>query len=95
MPRPQLHNDTLAPVVIPGHPYTRYIVVCQGDVWFIKFDGDEHGPYKTERKAMRFAINATHRLRESGEQAQVLSMDESGNPRVTWTHGQDSYPPSR
>ena len=47
-------------------------------LWFIKFDGDEYGPYETERKAMRFAIDATHRLGESGEQAQVLSMDESG-----------------
>ena len=60
MPRPQLHNDTLAPDVVPGHPHTRYIVVGQGDVWFIKFDAEEYGPYKTERKAMRFAINATH-----------------------------------
>jgi hypothetical protein len=62
-------------------------------VWFIKFDGEEYGPYKTEREAMRLAIDAAHRLGENGEQAQVRSMDESGNARATWTHGQDPYPP--
>jgi hypothetical protein len=38
---------------------------------------------------MLFSIDAAHRLGESGEQAQVLSMDESGNARETWTYGQD------
>ena len=64
-------------------------------MWFIKFDADEYGPYKTEREAMLFAIDAAHRLGENGEQAQVLSMDENGNARATWTHGQDPYPPGR
>jgi hypothetical protein len=93
MPRPQLHNDTLAPAVVPGHPHTRYIVVRQDDVWFIKFDGDEYGPYKTEGEAMLFAISAAHNLGESGEDAQVLLMDENGNPLAAWTHGKDPYPP--
>ena len=92
MPRPKLHNDTLAPAVVPGHPYTRYLVVSQGDVWFIKFDGEEYGPYETEREAMLFAIDAAHKLGESGEVAQVLLMDENGNALATWTHGQDMYP---
>jgi hypothetical protein len=52
-------------------------------VWFIKFDGEEYGPYKTEREAMLFAIDAAHRLGESGEPAQVLSVEESGNARAT------------
>jgi len=95
MPRPQLHNDTPAPAVVPGHPHTRYIVIGQGDVLFIKFDGEEYGPYKTEREVMLFAIDPAHRLGESGEPAQALSMDESGNVRATWTHGRDLYPPGR
>ena len=95
MLRPQLHNATLAPDVVPGHPHTRYTVVGQGDVWFIKFDAEEYGPHKTEREAMLFAIDAAHRLGENGEQAQVRSMDESRNARATWTHGQDPYPPGR
>jgi hypothetical protein len=93
MPRPQLHNDTLAPAVVPGHPHTRYIVVRQDDVWFIKFDGDEYGPYKTDREAMLFAIDAAHNLGNSGEDTQVLLMDENGNLLAAWTHGKDPYPP--
>ena len=91
MPRPQLHNDTLAPAVIPGHPHTRYIVVRQDDVGFIKFDGDEYGPYKTEREALLFAIDAAHNLGDSGEDTQVLLMAENGNLLAAWIHGKDPY----
>src|SRR5437879_12559912 len=93
MPRPKLHDDTLAPAVVPGHPHTPYMVVCQGDVWLIKFDGEEYGPYKTEREAMLFAIDAAHKLGESGEQTQVLQVDENAEARPVWTYGHDPYPP--
>jgi len=95
MPRPALHNDTLAPTVIPGQPRTLYLVVHQDDVWFIKFDGKEYGPYKTEQEAMLFAIDAAHELGEHGEEAQVLLIDENGNAQAAWTHGRDMYPPRR
>src|SRR5260370_3523557 len=94
MPRPRLHKDTLAPAVIPGHPHTRYIVVRQDDVWFIKFDGDEYGPYETEGEAMLFAIDAAHDLGEWGEDAQVLVMDEQGNPLAARTPRKEPYPPT-
>jgi hypothetical protein len=93
MPRPNLHRDTLAPVFVPGHPHTRYLVVRQDDVWLIKFDGEEYGPYKTEREAILFAIDAAHKLGEQGEGTQVLRLDEDAKPRPVWTHGQDRYPP--
>jgi hypothetical protein len=93
MPQSQLHNDTLAPQLVPGRLHPRYIVVRQDDVWFIKFDGDEYGPYRTEGEAMLFAIDAAHNLGERGEDTQVLLMDENGNPLAAWTHGKDSYPP--
>ena len=51
---------------------TRYFVVRQEDVWFIKFDGEEYGPYQTEREAMLFAIDAANKLGEQGEDTQVL-----------------------
>ncbi len=92
MPRPQLDNDTLAPTLVPGHPHTRYLVVRHRGEWFIKFHGEAYGPYKTEREAMRFAIDAAYKLGESGEESQVLSMDESGNIQSTWTHGQHPFP---
>jgi len=95
MPRPQLHDNTLAPAVVPGHPHTRYIVVRDEDIWLIKFDGDEYGPYKSEREAMRFAIDAAHHLGDSGEDSQVLLMNEDGKPLAAWTHGKDPYPSRR
>lgn len=93
MPRPTLHQDTLAPAFIPGHPHTRYLVVRQNDVWFIKFEGDEYGPYQSEREALLFAIDAAHTLAEQGEATQVQLIDESGDAQPVWTSGQDAYPP--
>jgi hypothetical protein len=36
MSRLALHDDTLAPALLSGSPYTRYLVVCHEDVWLIK-----------------------------------------------------------
>jgi hypothetical protein len=93
MPRPHLHRDTLAPAFIPGCPYTRYTVVHQHDVWFIKFDGEEYGPYQSDREAKLFAIDAAQKLGEQGEETQVFVIDETGEPQLQWTYGQDPYPP--
>jgi hypothetical protein len=93
MPRFHLHHDTLAPAFVPGLPHTRYLVVHQEDVWFIKFDGDEYGPYKTEREALLFAIDAAQKLGEQGEKTQVLLMDENCEPHAVWTMGESPYPP--
>ena len=94
MARPRLHHDdTLAPAFVPGRPRTRYLVVRQDDIWFIKFDGEEYGPYNSEREALLFAIDAAHKLGEQGEDTEVLRLDESGEPQPTWTYGQDPYPP--
>jgi hypothetical protein len=95
MPRPLLHRDTLAPAFVPGHPHTRYLVVRHGDAWLIKFDGEEYGPYQTEREAMLFALDAAHKLGEQGEHTQVLRLDEDAEPRPVWTYGEDPYPPRR
>ena len=93
MPRPHLHRDTLAPAFVCGHPHTRYLVVRHEDVWLIKFDGEEYGPYKTEREAMLFAIDAAQKLGEQGEDTQVLRLDEDAEARPVWTYGEDAYPP--
>jgi hypothetical protein len=93
MPRPRLHEDTLAPACLPGRPRTRYLVVRQQDVWFIKFDGEEYGPYATEREAMLFAVDAAHKLGEQGEDTEVLLADETGEANAAWVHGLDPYPP--
>jgi hypothetical protein len=93
MARPELHHDTLAPAFVPGHPHTRYLVVHQDDVWFIKFDGEEYGPYKSKREVLLFAVDAAQKLGEQGEGTQVLLMDETGEAQPVWTFGQDLYPP--
>jgi hypothetical protein len=74
-------------------PRTRYLVVRQEDVWFIHFDGEQYGSYKTEREAMLFAIEAAHKLGEQGEETQVLMLDENGEARPAWTFGRDAFPP--
>jgi hypothetical protein len=93
MSRPHLHRDTLAPVFVHGYPHTRYLVLRHEDVWLIKFDGEEYGPYKSEREAMLFAIDAAHKLGEQGEDTQVLRLDEDAAARPVWTYGEDVYPP--
>ncbi|MEA2936739.1 MAG: hypothetical protein QOC56_243 [Alphaproteobacteria bacterium] len=94
MSRPHAHGHTGAPAFVPARPLTRYLVVRQEDVWFIKFDGEEYGPYKSEREAMLFAIDAAHKLGEQGEETEVLLMDENCEPQSQWVHGHDAYPPS-
>jgi hypothetical protein len=93
MPRPHTSDQARGAHFVPGGPRTRYLVVRQGDVWFIKFDGEEYGPYQSEREAMLFAIDAAHKLGEQGEQTQVLQVHENGEARPVWTHGVDPYPP--
>ena len=93
MARPQIHPPTEATAFVPERRRTRYLVVRQEDVWFIKFDGEEYGPYKREREAMLFAIDAAHKLGEQGEETEVLKLDENGEPQPAWRYGHDSYPP--
>jgi hypothetical protein len=93
MPRPHPHDATRAVGFVAGRTRTRYLVVRQQDLWFIKFDGEEYGPYQTEREAMLFAVDAAHKLGEQSEETEVLLMDENGEPRAVWTYGQDPYPP--
>ena len=91
MPRPRLHEDTLAPALLPGR--TRYLVVRQDDIWHIKFEGEDYGPYNSEREAMLFAIDAAQKLGEQGEETEVLRIDESGDLQPAWAYGHDPYTP--
>ena len=93
MTRPRLHDDTLAPAFVPG-PHTRYVVVRHDDVWLIKFEGEEFGPYKTEREAILFAADAAHKLGNQGEATQVLLVDENGEAQPAWSYGESAYPPA-
>ena len=94
MPEPQTHESALSGYVAPDRPRARYMVMGGEGQWVIQFDGDEFGPYKTEREAMLFAIDAAHNLGEQGEDTQVVVMDDNGQPRSVWTYGEDRFPPT-
>jgi hypothetical protein len=94
MPRPHLFSHAPTPTAVLQPVRTSYVVVRQQDLWFIRFEGEEYGPYKTEREAKLFAIDAAHLLAQQGEDTQVLMLDESGELRPVWTGGHDSYPPA-
>src|SRR6476660_9558811 len=78
MPRPQIRDDARVAAFVLGASRTRYLVMRQEDVWFITFNGEEFGPYRSEREAMLFATDAAHKLGELGEDTQVFRVDENG-----------------
>jgi hypothetical protein len=90
MARPQLRDHASVQPVFHGRLYW---IERQEDVWFIRFDGDDYGPYKSEREALLFAADAAKSLGEQGEDTQVLLVDENGDVQRSWTFGQDPYPP--
>ena len=103
-PRPikigEFHASTSDPdtprvaAFVLGASRTRYLVMRQEDVWFITFNGEEFGPYRSEREAMLFATDAAHKLGELGEETQVFRVDENGAAAPVWTYGLDPYPPA-
>ncbi len=90
MARPHLLDLSSVQSIVPRKLYW---IERQQDVWFIRFDGSDYGPYKSEREALLFAVDAAKALGEQGEATQVLVMDENGDVKPAWTFGQDSYPP--
>jgi hypothetical protein len=93
MARPQLRDQTSVGPVFPARPRKLYSVEPQEDVWFIRFDGADYGPYKSEREALLFAVDAAKALGEQGEDTQVVLIDENGEGHAAWTFGEDRYPP--
>jgi hypothetical protein len=93
MTRADIHDDPQAPAFVPANTPRRYLVSNREDGWFIAFDGEEFGPYKTDREAKLFAIDAAHKLAEQGEETQVLVVEEDGEAQPAWNSGQDPYPP--
>jgi hypothetical protein len=93
MARPQLRDHSSVQAIPHGRPRKLYWVERQDDTWSIRFDGADYGPYKSEREALLFAVDAAKTLGEQGEETQVLRVDESGDVQPAWTSGQDPYPP--
>ena len=94
MPGTHTPDHTRVPPIVEARSRKRYIVARREDVWFIIFGGEEFGPYKTEREAKLFAIEAAHKLGEHGEETEVMvSSDEAGAVLPVWIYGQHAYPP--
>jgi hypothetical protein len=93
MPRTLTDGQQRTTAVASAPARVRYLVVRQEDAWFIKFEGEEFGPYQSEREAMLFAVDAARLLGEQGERTEVLRLDETGQAAPVWTYGHDRYPP--
>ena len=93
MPGTHLQDDARIQAFVPSQPRKRYVVARREDVWFIVFNGEDFGPYKTEREAKLFAIDAAHKLGEKGEEPEVLVADEAGTMAPVWIYGRHPYPP--
>jgi hypothetical protein len=93
MPRAHTQNHARAPAFVETRRRKRYLLVRQEDVWFIMFGGEEYGPYKTEREAKLFAIEAAHKLGEQGVETEVLVSNEAGAISPVWVYGRHTYPP--
>jgi hypothetical protein len=93
MPGTHLQDDALIQACVPLQSRKRYVVARREDVWFIAFNGEDFGPYKTEREAKLFAIDAAYKLGEKGEESEVLVADEAGAIAPAWVYGQHPYPP--
>jgi hypothetical protein len=94
MPRTQIRDQQQAPAFLQAQPRKRYLVVRQQDAWVIMFNGEEFGPYRSEREARLFAVDAAHELGVHGEPTEVMLADATTSEIVpVWVHGQDAYPP--
>ena len=94
MTQAQTHDQAQAAAFLPTPPQRRrYLVVRRDDAWFIMFKGEEFGPYRSEREAKLFAIDAAHALAEKGEETEVVVANDSGEMFPAWIHGQHAYPP--
>lgn len=87
-----LQESKRAPALIPDRQRIRYLVMRQEDVWFIRYAGEDYGPYISEREAMLFAVDAAQKLGVQAEDTEVFRVDEHGDPRPVWSYG-DPYPP--
>jgi hypothetical protein len=92
MPRPLVPDQVPATTLPLSLRRARYLLVRREDVWFIEFKDEAFGPYKSEREAMLFAIDAAQKLGEQGEETQVLRLEDDGEIRPAWTYGLDAYP---
>jgi hypothetical protein len=67
----------------------RFYLVGDHDVWMIKFEDGEYGPYTNRDEAVAFAIDAAQKLGMQGESAHVCVLDDDGRLRSKWSYDRD------
>lgn len=73
---------------------TQYFVVLHEGEWKISLNGKHFGPYSTQAKAIRTAVDAAHdEGKKNRDGAQVLVQGTDHKFRTEWTYGNDPYPP--
>ena len=68
----------------------KYYVVLHEGQWKIKYGDKRTSAYRTQKAAIRAAIDAAHK---AGGDAQVFVQGENNQFRTEWTYGHDPYPP--
>jgi hypothetical protein len=68
---------------------SRFYVVGDREVWMIKFEDGEYGPYADRDEAVAFAIDAAQKLGMRGESAHVCVLDDDGRFRSRWRYERD------
>ncbi len=71
----------------------QYFVVLHNGEWKISLNQKHHGPYATQKAAIRAAVDAAHSTGNKGQDAQVLVQGQNNQFRTEWTYGHDPYPP--
>jgi hypothetical protein len=73
---------------------TVYYVVLHEGQWKISLSGKHHGPYTTQKEAIRLAVDAANiEGKKNPDGAQVLVQGTNNQFRTEWTYGNDPYPP--
>jgi hypothetical protein len=93
MAQPQLLDHHTAGPILQNPARITYRIGRQADAWFITFHGANYGPYKSDREALLFAVDAANKLGEKGEPTEVLVLGDDGCVHSTWAYGHDPYPP--
>jgi hypothetical protein len=69
---------------------TPYVVCRDQGQWAFKSNGMHFGPFRTQKDAIRAAVEAAYKAGLKGRMGQVLLEDQLS---IEWTYGKDPYPP--
>lgn len=68
---------------------TKYYVTLYQNQWHVSLNGERYGAYKSQKEAIRSAVDHAHQTGNS----QVLVQGANNQFRTEWTYGNDPYPP--